>query len=142
MVYLPKDEGGLWVLDFKKQNESLLMHKFYNRLDVKLIWQKYYSSGQLQVSISGGGTYLSCYPPSKAQILKHPSQIIRFFSQLFCTWMPRGPYLSKPSLCLTKPKPNSSRPESPLFRFRSLLSLVSLCASSWRRCTTNDSKLI
>jgi len=78
MVYLPKDEGGLWVLDFKKQNESLLMHKFYNRLDVKLIWQKYYSSGQLQVSISGGGTYLSCYPPSKAQILKHPSQIIRF----------------------------------------------------------------
>jgi hypothetical protein len=53
MVYLPKDEGGLWVLDFKKQNESLLMHKFYNRLDVKLIWQKYYSSGQLQVSIPG-----------------------------------------------------------------------------------------
>ena len=57
MVCLPKDEGGLGVLDLKKQNESLLMkhmYNFYNRLDipwVKLIWEKYYSNGQLPVSI-------------------------------------------------------------------------------------------
>ena len=47
----------LGVLDSKKHNERLLMkhlHKFYNRLEihwVKLIWQKFYSSGQLPVSI-------------------------------------------------------------------------------------------
>ena len=47
----------LGVLDSKKHNESLLMkhlHKFYNRLEipwVKLIWQKFYSSGQLPVSV-------------------------------------------------------------------------------------------
>lgn len=47
------------MLDLKKQNESLLMkhlHKFYNRLDipwVKLIWEKYYSSGQLLVPVPG-----------------------------------------------------------------------------------------
>jgi hypothetical protein len=47
MVYLPKQEGGLGVLNLLVQNESLLLkqlHKFYNRADVpwvQLVWDHY-----------------------------------------------------------------------------------------------------
>ena len=53
MVCLPKDEGGLGVINIKAQKESLLLkhlHKFYNREDipwVKLVWECYYSDGRL-----------------------------------------------------------------------------------------------
>ena len=53
LVCLPKDEGGLGVLNLQTQNESLLLknlHKFYNKFDipwVNLIWERYYSSGSL-----------------------------------------------------------------------------------------------
>jgi hypothetical protein len=53
MVCLPKEEGGLGVLDITKQNESLLLkhlHKFYNKVPipwVQLVWEKYYSRNKL-----------------------------------------------------------------------------------------------
>ena len=52
-VCRPKDQGGLGVLDIFTQNKTLLiknLHKFYNRHDipwVNLIWETYYSNGQL-----------------------------------------------------------------------------------------------
>jgi hypothetical protein len=53
LVCRPKDEGGLGVIDLRKQNKALLiknLHKFYNGQDlpwVKLIWKAYYSNGQV-----------------------------------------------------------------------------------------------
>ena len=53
LVCLPKDEGGLGVLNLQTHNEALLLknlHKFYNKFDipwVNLIWERYYSSGSL-----------------------------------------------------------------------------------------------
>lgn len=50
---IPRDKGGLGIKNIKLQNEALLLKhldKFYNRKDipwVKLIWQKYYSEGQV-----------------------------------------------------------------------------------------------
>jgi hypothetical protein len=52
----PKNEGGLGVLDLKKQNEALLMKnldKFLNRKDIPwvlLIWEKHYPKDNYQVS--------------------------------------------------------------------------------------------
>jgi hypothetical protein len=49
----PKNQGGLGVLDLGIQNKALLLknlHKFYNKLDtpwVKLIWNSYYSDGNI-----------------------------------------------------------------------------------------------
>jgi hypothetical protein len=60
MVCLPKEEGGLGVLNLKTQNEALLLknlHKFFNRLDipwVHLVWEKHYSSGKLPGHIKKG----------------------------------------------------------------------------------------
>jgi len=53
MVCLPKEEGGLGVLDISVQNESLLLkhlHKYYNRAPihwVQLVWDKYYARNRL-----------------------------------------------------------------------------------------------
>ena len=53
LVCLPKQEGGLEVLNLQSQNDALLMknlHKFFNRQDlpwVNLIWERHYSSGDL-----------------------------------------------------------------------------------------------
>lgn len=50
-VCLPKDQGGLGVLDLATHNKCLLMkhlHKFFdceNLPWVKLIWNSYYSEG-------------------------------------------------------------------------------------------------
>jgi len=50
---LPKEEGGLGILNINKQNESLLfkhLHKFFNKDTtpwVQLIWDKYYSGSKL-----------------------------------------------------------------------------------------------
>lgn len=52
-VCIPKDQGGLGVLDIFTHNKTLLMknlHKFFNRHDipwVNLIWETYYSDGNL-----------------------------------------------------------------------------------------------
>jgi hypothetical protein len=49
MICKPKRNGGLGILDFKLQNEALLLkqlHKFFNRVDlpwVKLVWNYYRS---------------------------------------------------------------------------------------------------
>jgi retron-type reverse transcriptase len=49
-VLLPKDKGGLGIINLRLQNDALLMKqlsKFYNRADVpwvRMIWAKYYSS--------------------------------------------------------------------------------------------------
>ena len=53
MICLPKKDGGLGVLDIRKQNEALMMknlYKFFNKKDtpwVNLIWNKYYRNGKL-----------------------------------------------------------------------------------------------
>jgi hypothetical protein len=56
MVCLPKEEGGLGVINLKTHNEALLLknlHKFFNKSDipwVHLIWEKHYRNGKLQVT--------------------------------------------------------------------------------------------
>ena len=53
MVCVPKDEGGLGVLNLRTYNECLLLthlHKFYNRQDipwVQLVWHLYYTNDRL-----------------------------------------------------------------------------------------------
>jgi hypothetical protein len=53
MVCLPKEEGGLGVIDLRVHNEALLLknlHKFFNKVNlpwVKLIWDNYYKDGKL-----------------------------------------------------------------------------------------------
>jgi hypothetical protein len=53
MVSLPKEQGGLGVLNLKRQNECLLLkylHKFFNKSNipwVRLIWDRHYSVGKL-----------------------------------------------------------------------------------------------
>jgi len=60
LVCLPKEEGGLGVIDLKVQNEALLLknlHKFFNRLDipwVHLIWEKHYQNDKLPSAIKKG----------------------------------------------------------------------------------------
>lgn len=53
LVCIPKENGGLGVLNLNTHNEGLLLkhlHKLFNRVDipwVHLIWEKYYSNGKL-----------------------------------------------------------------------------------------------
>lgn len=53
MVCVPKEEGGMGVIDLERQNKALLMknlHKFFNKHDlpwVQLVWEKHYSNGKL-----------------------------------------------------------------------------------------------
>lgn len=53
MICIPKDQGGMGVIDLEKQNKALIMknlHKFFNRQDlpwVNLIWEKHYSNNKL-----------------------------------------------------------------------------------------------
>ena len=60
MVGMPKQSGGLGVLDLKTQNESLLLkflHKFYNRKDipwVQLTWDTLYDQKIPHASNSEG----------------------------------------------------------------------------------------
>lgn len=60
MVTKPMLEGGLGVLDFKTQNEALLLkqlHKFFNKTDipwVHLVWEKHYSNGNLPSQARSG----------------------------------------------------------------------------------------
>jgi len=60
MVMLPKKEGGLGVLDLRKQNEALLkmnLHKFYNKHDVplvNLVSEKLYPNGKLPGNLMKG----------------------------------------------------------------------------------------
>jgi hypothetical protein len=54
MICKPKSSGGLGIIDFRKQNEGLLMkhlHKFFNKEDipwVHLVW-RYYPQGYLKL---------------------------------------------------------------------------------------------
>jgi len=60
MVCLPKEEGGLGVLNLKTQNEAMLLknlHKFFNKVDtpwVQLIWDKHNGNGRLPSQIKKG----------------------------------------------------------------------------------------
>ena len=60
MVCLPKEEGGLGVLNLRTQNEALLLknlHKFFNKQDipwVQLVWEKHYQNGKLPSHIKKG----------------------------------------------------------------------------------------
>lgn len=53
MVCLPKEEGGLGIINIEVQNQSLLMKnldKFFNRKDipwVSMVWKKHYKNGKL-----------------------------------------------------------------------------------------------
>jgi hypothetical protein len=60
MVCVPKEEGGLGVINIEIQNQSLLMKnldKFFNRKDipwVNLIWEKHYRNGKLPSHVKKG----------------------------------------------------------------------------------------
>lgn len=53
MVCVPKEEGGLGIINIEAQNQSLLMKnldKFFNKKDipwVNMIWEKHYKNGKL-----------------------------------------------------------------------------------------------
>ena len=55
MICKPKSSGGLGIIDFRKQNQGLLikhLHKFFNKVDlpwVRLVW-RYYPQGVPQVA--------------------------------------------------------------------------------------------
>jgi hypothetical protein len=63
MVRIPKDEGGLGVINLQTQNEALLLkylHKFFNRNDlpwVNLIWDKHYRNDKLPNSAAPKGSF-------------------------------------------------------------------------------------
>jgi hypothetical protein len=77
MVTRAKDEGGLGVLDLQIQNEALLiknLHKFFNRINipsVKLIWEKYYSNGNLPNHAKKGVLLVEGHPKTPRQIQRH-----------------------------------------------------------------------
>ena len=60
MVCLPKEEGGLGVINLKTHNEALLLknlHKFFKKSDipwVNLVWEKHYRNGKLLSHIKKG----------------------------------------------------------------------------------------
>ena len=60
MVCIPKDEGGLGVINIKKHNEALMFKnkdKFFNKKNipwVSLVWEKQYSNGKLPSHIKNG----------------------------------------------------------------------------------------
>ena len=60
MVCIPKEEGGLGIINIEAQNQSLLMKnldKLYNKKDipwVNLIWDKHYRNGKLPNHIKKG----------------------------------------------------------------------------------------
>lgn len=60
MVCAAKQDGGLGVIDIRKQNEALLLknlHKFFNKMDlpwVSLIWEKHHKHGKLPSHIKKG----------------------------------------------------------------------------------------
>jgi hypothetical protein len=53
MVCLPKQEGGLGVINLSTHNDALLLkflHKFFSKANipwVHLVWENYYSNGNL-----------------------------------------------------------------------------------------------
>jgi hypothetical protein len=63
LVCLPKDEGGLGVLNLTTQNEALLLknlHKFFSKVDtpwVQLVWEKHYQNGKLPSHIKKRGSF-------------------------------------------------------------------------------------
>jgi hypothetical protein len=63
LICRPKDEGGLGVIDLRKQNKALLiknLHKFYNCHDlpwVNLLWRAYYSNGQVPSQNANKGSF-------------------------------------------------------------------------------------
>jgi len=60
MVQMPKDKGGLGVINLRLQNDALLLKhldKFYNKVDVpwvQLVWFKYYSNKVLHAACEVG----------------------------------------------------------------------------------------
>lgn len=71
LVCVPKDEGGLGIIDIEKQNKALLLknlHKFFNKTDlprVHLVPEKHYRNGKLpshtKKDPSGGAIFSRCY---------------------------------------------------------------------------------
>lgn len=63
LICIPKDEGGLGVLNLQTQNEALLLKhldKFFNRNDlpwVNLIWDKHYRDGKLPSTTTPKGSF-------------------------------------------------------------------------------------
>lgn len=63
VVCLPKEEGGLGVLNLQTQNEAFILkhlHKFFNKLPlpwVELIWDKHYRNGKLPNTLVPKGSF-------------------------------------------------------------------------------------
>jgi hypothetical protein len=81
MIYMPKDQGGLGVLDLRIQNKALLLknlHQFYNRQDipwVNLVWQAYYNNGQLPSNNANKGSFWWKDCPSLDHLYKENTTI-------------------------------------------------------------------
>jgi hypothetical protein len=80
MVCIPKEDGGLGVIDLEKQNEALLMKnldKFFNRKDtpwVSLMWEKYCKNGKLPNSTKKGSFWWRYFETiANLQIIFHHS---------------------------------------------------------------------
>ena len=60
IICVPKDQGGLGVIDLEKQNKALIiknLHKFFNKYNlpwVHLVWEKHYSNNKLPSHIVKG----------------------------------------------------------------------------------------
>lgn len=63
LTCLPKNEGGLGVLNLQTQNDALMLknlHKFFNRVDipwVHLVWERHYNDGTLPSSSRLKGSF-------------------------------------------------------------------------------------
>jgi hypothetical protein len=121
MVCLPKNEGGLGVIDLSVQNDALLtknLDKFFNKTNipwVQLIWNNYYDSGKLPGYIKRGsfwwrdiiqlltqyifgedvsqnGSFLSCIPSQSARtLLSRRQQQLKIWMSFFIFQSPKRP---------------------------------------------------
>lgn len=107
MVCASKEDGGLGVINIRKQNEPLLLknlHKFFNRMDtpwVSLVWEKHYRNGRLPNHIKKGSFWwrdiLKLLPKFKnfTRVNDEDGQSCPFWTD---NWAPNAPADAAPEL--------------------------------------------